>query len=198
MFVQIVKGKTSNPEAMTALGEKWQKELRPGATGFVGSTVGASADGTFLAAIQFTDDVAAKANSDRPEQDAFFKEMSQYIDGEPSFSESSDTSLLFDGPTEKATFVQVMEATVTDRAKAEAMENDEMLDQLRKARPDLLGGLRVWLDGGKSIELAYFTSEAEARKGESADEFGPSQEEFAALYENMTYLDLPNPQINLA
>jgi hypothetical protein len=198
MFVQVVRGKTKNPDAMLALGDKWQKELRPGATGYLGSTVGAAPDGTFLAAIQFTDDVAAKANSDRPEQDAFFNEMKQHIDGEPSFSESSDTSLLFDGPSEKATFVQVMESTVKDRAKAEAMENDQMLAELRKARPDLLGGLRVWLDGGKCLEIAYFTNEADARKGESSEDFGAPQEEFMALYDNMTYLDLPNPQINLA
>jgi hypothetical protein len=198
MFVQVVKGKTKNADAMLALGEKWQKELRPGAVGYLGSTVGAAADGTFLAAIQFTDAAAAKQNSERPEQDAFFKEISQHMDGEPTFIESSDTSLLFDGPSEKATFVQVMESTVTDRAKAEAMENDTMLEELRKARPDLLGGLRLWLDGGKCLEIAYFTSEADARKGESSEEFGAPQEDFMALYENMTYLDVPNPQITLA
>src|SRR4051794_25680917 len=197
MFVQVLKGKSTNPEAMLKLGQKWQQELRPGATGFVGSTVGAAADGTFIAAIQFTDDVSAKANSDRPEQDAFFKEMSQYIDGEPVFRESSDTSVLFDGPSEKATFVQVMESTVKDRAKAEAMESGEMLDALRAARPDLLGGLRVWL-GDQAIELAYFTSEADARKGESSGEFEGPQEDFNSLYDNMTYTDLTNPQINLA
>jgi hypothetical protein len=198
MFVQVIKGKTNNPEAVLALGEKWQNELRPGAKGYVGSTTGVTADGTFVGVIQFTDEVAAKENSDRPEQDAFFKEMSQYIDGEPNFRESSDTALLFDGPSDKATFVQIMESTVKDRAKAEAFEaNDEMLAELRKARPDLLGGLRVWL-GNPSIEVAYFTSEADARKGESNEEFAEQGNEFQDLYENMTYTDLPNPQINLA
>ncbi|MEY2473830.1 MAG: hypothetical protein QOK28_3159 [Actinomycetota bacterium] len=196
MFVQIIKGKTTNADAMVALGEKWQQELRPGATGYLGSTIGAAADGTFIAAIQFTDDVAAKANSERPEQDAFFKEMSQYIDGEPVFRESSDTSLLFDGPSEKATFVQVMESTCKDRAKAEATE-PAMLDELRKARPDLLGGLRVW-DGNQAIELAYFTSEAEARKAEQSAEFSAQTEEFMSLYDDMTFTDLPNPQVNVA
>jgi hypothetical protein len=197
MFVQVVKGKSTNPDAMVKLGEKWQQELRPGAKGFLGSTVGAAPDGTFVAVIQFTDDVAAKANSDRPEQDAFFKEMSQYIDGEPTFLESSDTSLLFDGPSEKATFVQVMESTCKDRAKAEAMESGEMLDALRAARPDLLGGLRAWV-GDQVIEVAYFTSEADARAAEKSDAFDAPQQDFASLYDNMTYTDLPNPQVNLA
>jgi hypothetical protein len=197
MFVQVIKGKTNNADAILALGDKWQKELRPGATGYVGSTTGVAADGTFVAVVQFSDDVAAKANSDRPEQDAFFKEMSQYIDGEPTFRESSDTSLLFEGPSAKAGFVQVMESTVKDRAKAEAMESEEMLTQLRQARPDLLGGLRVW-DGNRAVEIAYFTSEADARKGESSEDFGSQEQAFGDVYEDMTYLDLPNPQINLA
>lgn len=198
MFVQVIKGKTTNADAMLALGDKWQQELRPGATGYLGGTVGVSADGTFVAVIQFTDDAAAKENANRPEQDAFFKEMSQHIDGEPAFAESTDTSLLFEGPTDKATFVQIMESSVTDRAKVEAFETDEMMADLRKARPDLLGGLRVWLDGGRCVEVAYFTSEADARKGEASDEFGASQGEFMALFEDMTYLDLPNPQIHIA
>ena len=197
MFVQVVTGKTKNADAMLALGDKWQQEVRPGAIGYLGSTIGVSADGTFFAAAQFTDDASAKENASRPEQDAWFQEASKLFDGEPTFRESSDTSLLFDGPSEKAGFVQVMESTVTDRAKAESAE-EGMLDDLRKARPDLLGGLRVWLDGGKCVEVAYFTSEAEARKGEQNEEFGSQAEEFMALFDNMTYTDLPNPQINLA
>jgi hypothetical protein len=198
MFVQVIKGKTKNPEAMLALGEKWQKELRPGAAGYLGSTIGAAADGTFLAAIQFSDDAAAKANSERPEQGAFFKEMAQYIDGEPVFRESSDTSTMFDGPTEKSTFVQVMESTCKDRAQAEAMESGEMLEQLRAARPDLLGGLRVWFDGGDVLEAAYFTSETDARHAEKSSAFDEPQQDFASLYDNMTYVDLTNPHINVA
>jgi hypothetical protein len=197
MFVQVIKGKTSNPDAMLALGEKWQKELRPGAKGYLGGTVGASTDGTFVAVIQFTDDVAAKENSERPEQDAFFKEMQAHIDGEPTFRESSDTSLLFDGPSAKAGFVQLMESTCKDRAKAQAMESGEMLDALRKARPDLLGGLRVWI-GDQVIEVAYFTSEADARAAEKSEAFDTPQQDFASLYDNMTYTDLPNPQVTVA
>ena len=148
--------------------------------------------------VQFTYDVSAKNNSSRPEQDAFWQEMSQYVDGDPIVVESSDESLLFDGPSAKAGFVQVMESTCTDRAKTEAMESGEMLDALRAARPDLLGGLRVWLDGGKVVEAAYFTSEADARAAEKSEAFDAPQQDFASLYDGMTYLDLPDPDINLA
>ena len=197
MFVQVITGKCNDPDAVLALGEKWQKDLRPGAVGFLGSTTGIAADGTFVGVIQFTDEVAAKENGERPEQDAFFQEMTQFIDGNPTFVESTDTSLLFDGPSAQATFVQIMQSTCKDRAKAEAMESGEMLDALRTARPDLLGGLRLWV-GDQAIEVAYFTSEADARAAEKSDTFDAQQQDFAALYDDMRFIDLPNPQINLA
>jgi hypothetical protein len=198
MFVQVIKGKTNDIDALNALGERWQQEVRPNAVGYAGGTFGVAADGTFVVIAQFTDDVSAKENSGRPEQDAWYQDFIKVLDGEPTFRESADTSLLFEGPSEKAGFVQVMESTVKDRAKAEAMETDEMLAELRKARPDLLGGLRVWLSDGQVVEVAYFTSEADARKGESSGEFEAPHEDFASMYENMTYVDLLNPQVHTA
>jgi hypothetical protein len=198
MYVQVIKGKAKDPQALMDYGRTWQTEVRPGAVGYVSSTSGVAADGSFVVFACFTDDVSAKENSSRPEQDAWFQGFAKLIDGAPTFAESSDTSLLFDGPSAKAGFVQVMESTCTDRAKAEAMESGEMLDQLRAARPDLLGGLRVWLPNNRVVEAAYFTSEADARKGEQSEDFGAPQEEFMALYEDMSYLDLPNPDITVA
>jgi hypothetical protein len=81
---------------------------------------------------------------------------------------------------------------VSDRAKAEAFETPEMLDQLRAARPDLIGGVRVWF-GSDFAEAAYFTSEEEARKGESSGDFSGPAEEFNALFGDMTFIDLRDP-----
>jgi hypothetical protein len=196
MFVQVIKGRTNDPEALRALDEKWQKEVRPTAKGYVGSTMGVTSDGSFVVIAQFKDDVSAKENSDSPAQSAWYQELQKVLDGEPQFRESSDTHLLFDGPSAKATFVQIMEGTVPDRAAAEATETPEMLEELRKARPDLLGGLRVWLGDRDYLEAAYFTSEADARKGEQNSDFdGQSME---ATFGTPSYTDLPNPKISLA
>ena len=61
---------------------------------------------------------------------------------------------------------------------------------------DLLGSLRVWFDGGAFAEAAYFTSEADARKGESSAEFSGPQQEYADLFSEMTFLDLRDPQLS--
>jgi hypothetical protein len=190
MFVQVIKGKVSDAAGMRRQMERWQDELKPGAVGYLGSTIGFADDGTCVCLARFADVKAAAANAARPEQDAWWSETVKYFDGEPSFQDSSDTATLLGGPSNTAGFVQVMEGTVTDRAKAEAMETPEMIEQLHAIRPDLIGSLRVWFEGGTFIEAAYFTSEAEARKGESSTEFTQPQQEYMALYGDITFTDL--------
>jgi hypothetical protein len=196
MFVQVIKGQTKDAAGLRRQLERWRSELKPGAIGFVGSTVGISDDGTFVAFVRFVDEAAAKANADRPEQDAWWKDTAKFFDSEPTFRESGDVATLFEGGSDTAGFVQVMEGTVTDRDRAEAMETEEMLAQLRAARPDLIGALRVWFPGGAFAEAAYFTSEEDARKGESSAEFSGPQQEYMALYGEMTFIDLRDPLLD--
>ena len=193
MFVQVIKGRASDPTGLRRQFERWLDEVRPGSVGFLGSTVGIADDGTVIAFARFADADAAKANAARPEQGAWWEETSKYFEGEPAFRESSDVTTLLEGGSNSAGFVQVMEGTVSDRAKAEAMETPEMLEQLRAARPDLIGSVRVWFAGGAFADAAYFTSEADARKGESSAEFSGPQEEYMALYGVMTFTDLRDP-----
>lgn len=195
MFVQVIKGRTKDAAAFRAQGQRWQDEVRPGAAGYLGGTFGIADDGTFVVLARFADAVAAQANSTRPEQSAWWDQAAELIDGEATFRESSDVSTLFGGGSDDATFVQIMEGTVSDRAKAEAFETPEMEAQLRAARPDLLGSARVWFDGGSYVEAAYFTSEEDARKGETSDEFAGPQEEYTALFGEMTFTDLRDPQL---
>lgn len=193
MFVQVIKGRTSDADGLRRQMQRWSDEVRPGAVGFLGSTIGIADDGTFVAFARFADEAAAKANSQRAEQSAWWEETSKYFDGEPSFRESSDVATLLDGGSDTAGFVQVMEGTVRDRAKVEAAETPEMIDQLRAARPDLLGSVRVWFDGGAFAQAAYFTSEADARKAESSGKFSGPREDFVALFGEMTFVDLRDP-----
>jgi len=71
-----------------------------------------------------------------------------------------------------------------------------MLVELRAARPDLLGGYRLWFGDGSYLEAAYFTSEADARKGESSNEFSESNADFETAFGQPTFLDLPDPLLD--
>jgi hypothetical protein len=194
MFVQVIKGHTSDGAGLRGQLERWLEDVKPGAIGVLGSTVGVADDGTFIAIARFEDEASATANAARAEQTQWWNETEKYFDGPPSFRESSDTATLFDAGMDNATFVQVMEGTIKDRAKAEALETPEMVAQLRKARPDLLGTFRVLFDNDEFVETAYFTSEADARTGEKSGDFeaGPGQE-FMELFGDMSFLDLRDP-----
>lgn len=196
MFVQVMKGKTSDPAKLRSQAERWQNEVRPGAVGFLGGTGGIADDGTFVLFARFADEAAARANSNRAEQNAWWEETVSCFEGEPTFRESSDIRLLLDGGSDEAGFVQVMEGRAVDRAKAEAFETPELLEQLRAARPELLGGIRAWFDGGAFAEVVYFTSEESARKGESSSDFAEPQQEYQDLYQDTTFIDLRDPILN--
>ncbi len=133
MFVQIIKGKTSDPAGVTAQSKRWAAEVRPGAVGFLGSTGGVTADGTVIVFARFADEASAAANSNRPEQATWWETTAKYFEGTPTFRESSDITTLFDGGSDDAGFVQVMEGAVKDRAAAEAFETPEMMAALRAA-----------------------------------------------------------------
>lgn len=193
MFVQVIKGTTNDPAGLQKRSDQWRDDIRPGAAGFLGSTGGVAADGTFILFARFADEAAARANSARPEQGAWWAETAELFDGAPTFRESNDVALLFDGGSDAAGFVQVMEGTVSDRAKAEAFETTELLEQLRRARPDLIGSVRAWFADGSFAEMAYFTSESAARSGEASADFEGPQQAYADLFTGMTFTDLRDP-----
>jgi len=197
MFVQVIEGRSSDPTAIIEHGERWQKELRPGAIGYLGVTAGATGDGRTIAIVRFEDEASARANAERPEQTAWFERMAKLYDGEPTFAESSDVTEWMGGGSNDAGFVQVMKSTGVDRSQVEKM--DAALEPFADQRPDLLGGLRIWTGADSCIDVAYFTSEAEARKGEQAeipDEMKKLMSEFEEGMGQTEYLDLTDPQLH--
>lgn len=196
MYVQVIKGRTNDAAGLRRQLERWRSDVKPGAIGFEGSTVGVADDGTFVALARFTDAGAAQQNGERAEQTAWWEETSKYFDSEPSFRESSDVETIFGGGSNDAGFVQVIEGSVKDRAKAASFETSEMLEQLRAARPDLLGSHRVWFGDGSYVEAAYFTTESAARAGEKSDAFAGPQQEYLELFGDLTFTDLREPLLD--
>jgi hypothetical protein len=197
MFVQVIQGKTSDAAAVTEQGDRWQRELRPGAIGYLGVTAGSTADGRTVAIVRFEDEASARANAARPEQTEWFQGMAKLYDGEPTFTESSDVTEWMGGGSNEAGFVQVMKSTGVDRAQVEKM--DAAFEPFAAQRPDLLGGLRIWTGPDSCFDVAYFTSEEAARKGEQAelpDEMKKLMSELEGGMWEIEYLDLTDPQLH--
>lgn len=195
MFVQLIQGRTSDAEGLRERFARWAEEVRPGATGYLGTTAGITEDARVFVLARFEDEAAARANSGRPEQDAWWNETEKYFDNGAAFADYTDVELLGGGGSDDAGFVQVMRGTVTDRARVQELEAKLMPD-VREMRPDVLGMLRCW-DGDTYTQVVYFSSEDEAReaeRGEPAD--GPDMAEFGELMSlvgDVTYLDLKDP-----
>ena len=197
MFVQIIEGTTKNRDALIAAGDAWQKEVRPKAVGYLGATAGVTADGKAFTLARFEDEAAARANSERPEQSAWFeKHLAPAYDSPPTFTESSDITEFMGGGSDEAGFVQVMKSKGVDRAEIERL--DKVFEEFVGERPDILGGLRAWTGPDSCIDVMYFTNEADARKGEQA-EVPDGLKEAMADFEGMgetEYLDLVDPQLH--
>ncbi|HSB86805.1 MAG TPA: hypothetical protein VLD86_10865 [Ilumatobacteraceae bacterium] len=195
MYVQVIEGRTSKPEEIRKREEVWLRDLLPGAEGYLGSTGGATAAGDFIVLARFENRSAAEKNSNRPEQGAWWAETEKLFDGPVTFRDSEDVSVISHGDLDSAKFVQVMGGSVTDRAKVADLEReaDPILAELR---PDLLGSVIVYFPDNTFTQVAYFTSEADARAGEGRpmpDEVGAKFAEWESLMNVDRYLDITEP-----
>jgi hypothetical protein len=65
MFVQVIQGKTSNPQALDTALNTWVQDLAPGATGWLGSTSGVTEDGRAIAVVRFDSGGAHRGSNRR-------------------------------------------------------------------------------------------------------------------------------------
>jgi hypothetical protein len=189
MFVQVIQGRTSEPEALAAAFDRWKADLSPGATGWLGSTGGVTEDGDFVAVARFESEEAAMANSARPEQDAWWAETAKLLDGEASFRDSTEVDVDVQGDPDQAGFVQVMQGRGRDPERAKQLMAQDA-DKWAAFRPDVIGSVTIGHDEGAYTMVMYFTSEAEAREGERKEL--PS--ELRAQMEEMNKLSIGEPE----
>jgi hypothetical protein len=189
MFVQVIQGRTSQPQAVVDAFDRWKADLSSGATGWLGSTGGVTEDGRFIAVARFESEKAAMANSARPEQGAWWAETAKLLDGEAVFRNSTDVDVDVSGDPDRAGFVQVMQGRGSDPERAkELMAQDA--DKWAEFRPDVIGSVTIGHDQGAYTMVMYFTSEAEAREGERK-ELPP---QLQAQMEEMNSLSIGEPE----
>ncbi len=195
MFVQVISGAVGDAEAIKAHGDRWYAELRPGATGWLGTTAGVTTDGTFVLLARFDSAESAQRNSDRPEQGAWWAEAESSFTGDVSFADYDDVYLARGGGSDDAGFVQVMLGRTSDPARQRQL-NEQFEEFGSQFRPDVLGGVIGIRDDGQFAQAFYFTSEAEARAAEQQEMPEEVSRQFAeeeALTTEIRYFDLTSP-----
>lgn len=195
MFIQVIQGRVHDRAGMKAALDRWQRDLAPGATGWLGGTAGVTDDDKFIAVIRFESEGSARRNSDRPEQSEWWQETSRLFDGDPEFHDCADVQTHRRGGSDDARFVQVIEGQVDDVERMRRL-NDDMDARMGGFRPDVIGSTTALHGDGGFTETVYFTNEAEARAAEGTEppaELRELFEEGMGLMHDVEYLDLHEP-----
>lgn len=199
MFAQVIQGKISDSTAVRAALERWVSTLSADAPEWLGSTAGVTDDGTLIAVARFGSAEAAQRNSDRPEQSEWWAETAKLFDGEPTFDNSTDVDVVMVGDPDASGFVQVIRGQVSDPARARELERQDP-EVWQNFRPDILGTVTAAHEGNRYTSVIYFTSESEAREGESKEvpaELQGAMEEMGSVYIGETeYYDLKDPWLH--
>jgi hypothetical protein len=192
VFIQIIQGKCTKPDELRAMGERWVEELGPGADGWLGGTYGFTDDNTFIGVVRFEDRDAAMRNSARPEQAAWAEQMAALMDGPVEFHDCDDVTVVMDGGSDTAGFVQVIRGRVNDPERLKRMMTSDT-DQLHEMRPDIIGGTLAIEPDGTYTETIAFTDEASARAGEQVPPPTDVQRELEYAMAGATFYDLHQP-----
>jgi hypothetical protein len=196
MFIQVILGTCSRHDDLRALTDSWRDELAAGATGWLGGTYGFTDDDRFVAVVRFESRDAAQANADRPEQDAWAARMAGVLDGPAEFHDCEDVSLLHDGGSDDAGYVQVIRGRADDPAPVKALLSHG--DALREMRPEILGGTLALTDAGEFFQTVYFSDEASARRGEGLEPPPEIRAQLSAAMAGATFYDLHEPWFETA
>ena len=191
MFIQIIQAKCTRHDEARACGDRWLDELAPGASGWLGGTYGFTDDDMFVGVIRFESRETAAANSERPEQGAWWAEMEKCFDGPVEFHDCDDVVLMMGGGSDDAGFVQVIRGKVDDPTTMKKMMTDT--EQLHEMRPEILGGTLAIEADGSFVETVSFSDEESARRGEQVPMPEDVRRAMESAMHDVSYADLHHP-----
>jgi hypothetical protein len=195
MFMQVIEGQAADRVGLRRQFDRWASELQSGAAGWLGSTAGVTDDERFIACVRFDSPEAARANSERPEQGAWWAETEETLTGPVSFFDCDEIDVYLGGGSDTAGFVQIVRGGPADRARLRQIEQ-AFEGIARQYRPDIMGWVFAWHPDDRFTEIVYFTSEQDAREGEGKEPPEDRKhllEEWRAAVGELTFFDLRDP-----
>jgi hypothetical protein len=118
--------------------------------------------------------------------------MMELFDGPVEFHDCDDVTLLMDGGSDSAGFVQVIRGKVDDIDRLKSMMTADT-DTLHQMRPEIIGGTLAVEPDGTFTETVAFTSEEAARQGERVEPPADVQAEMEYAMAGAQFYDLHQP-----
>lgn len=199
MFVQTIRGKTSDPKAVRACLDLWLEELAPKATGWLGTTSGVTDEGDVFALVRFESEETAMANSEKPEQGAWWAKMEKLLDVEATFQDCTKVYSDTDGDLNSTGFVQIRLGRVNDGDRMLALIEGN--SAFRRSSPDILAIVGAISTDGGFTNAVYFTSYEASRQLDEGKDIPPDvqargNEMMSLLVGELEYLDLKEPWLD--
>lgn len=191
MFIQMVQGACTHQDDMRMLVDDWCGEMAD-QPGWLGGTYGFTDDNSFVGVVRWDTRAACQAYCDRMDAAWWWAGACEVMDGMPEVHQSDDVTMMLEGGSDDAGFVQIMHGKVGDADLLRKMSTDqEMTAMLHQARPDIIGSTLLIEDDGTFVETISFTDEESARIGEK-QEMPPAADMEHAIRE-VHYMDLHHP-----
>jgi hypothetical protein len=189
----MVQGHCSRQDEMRGLVDDWCATMadRPG---WLGGTYGFTDDDRFLGIVRFDSSAARSECASTPEAAILWAAAEELFEGGHEIHESEDVTMMLDGGSDDAGFVQVMRGRVADADRFRHFTNDtEMTSMLHQARPEIIGATVAIEPDGSFLETIAFTDEASARQGEQLEMPADVRAEMESAMADVEYVDLHHP-----
>jgi len=193
VFIQMVQGGSAQQDDMRMLVDDWCRGMaeRPG---WLGGTYGFTDDGTFVGVVRYESEAACREICATDDAALWWACAESLFSAGPEIHQSEDVSIMLDGGSDDAGFVQVMRGRVADADKLRRLMTDQaMTSMLHQARPEIIGGTLLIEDDGSFTETIAFTDELAARRGEAMDMPAEVAAEFEGAVADVQYFDLHRP-----
>lgn len=198
IFVQVIRASVDDADQVRAGYHRWFEDLAPGADGWLASTAGITDEGVFIAVVRFASEEAARRNSQRDEQDRWWKEFSRYLADEAIFVESTNVAAFGDDKPDHADFVHVVRGRATGLGDGLGRVAEHEQHYVYEHHLPIVGGMLIAHEDDGFTELLYYESEDDARdeQGHLPREGVTMVERVAGYVLDAEHLHLPDPWLH--